>query len=164
MNISVDYSSFIDALDNNPPKDGLNTSFYYNKNTEKIESLESIVSGLRLSPDFFETYYYDYQYIPIPTFDEIQWEKEYIKSLNNKKIASFFAKTKDDDEFDRLFNAGIYNTWNGFVDWGNYATKVQHGIIVQWSTENNVLLRSHGKIMTPDEILRNIQSHSYAKI
>lgn len=102
----------------------------------EIANIEEIPEKLDITEDYFITYCYDYDYVPLPVVDLRKIEKDYLVVLNNRQVSDYLKKLPEDEfgrEFERIFHCGLEHD-----HWMEYFYKRKSEILINWCKENKI--------------------------
>lgn len=110
--------------------------WFVNTVTYEIENIETIISELGISEDYFVTYCYDYDYLAFPVVDRIKIAKDFLVIFNSRKVSEYLDRLDDNEfasEFGRIFHYGPGYDW-----WTSYFYQCKKDILVNWCKENKI--------------------------
>ena len=118
--------------------------YYYNTISEKIEHLDRILCELDVKRDHFQTYCYDYNYIPLPNMKIKELRRNYIKQTNNRKLEKTFHGL-DDEAFATAFFQLIQCNDILSMDWKKYLYSEAKKTFLAWCNDNRITPMWQGK-------------------
>lgn len=111
-------------------------NYYFNTRSLEFERTDEITKKLGVEKNYFQIYYYDYDYIPLPVVDEESIIRTFISELNNKKLSRYFDSIDDENlwiSFDKLFPCGMERR-----SWNEYYKKYLKNIALSWCDNNHI--------------------------
>lgn len=112
-------------------------TFYFNIRSYKIEQICDILEKCKLQKEYFENYYYEFDYIPLPISNEAEIIREFIAQQNNRKYIKYFSGISDENlwmEFDNIFHYGDERD-----HWDIYYHNRIKKIAEAWCRDNHIL-------------------------
>ena len=110
---------------------------YYNINDERIEALEDVLVALNIPQTRFQTYYYDYDYIPIPVTPLVPALKAYVETVNDKNIRRALRDVPD-DRYECAFNRICWDDREFRHGWKEFSADIVNEVCERWCTEYNM--------------------------
>lgn len=121
--------------------DAENVYYYFDLTEYKIISIDALKSKYGFTDDMFSdkiTLQYVYNVVPLATIDFYSAKRNYLHSLNNRRIDRKI-RNLDNDKLDIFFDKLWYTKDKVFLSgWNKYEKKCCIKLAVEWCEENNI--------------------------
>lgn len=110
--------------------------WFINSVNYEIVNIAEILEKLDIDDNYFITYCYDYDYVPLPVVDYGEIAKDYLVVLNDRQVSDYLKRLPEDEfgrEFERIFHCGFAHE-----HWMEYFCTRKSEILINWCKENKI--------------------------
>lgn len=136
--VDIDYISNYISYNSH---DAENVYYYFDLMESEIISIDALKSKYGFTEDIFSdkiTLQYVYNIVPLATIDFYSAKRNYLHSLNNRRIDRKI-RNLDNDKLDIFFDKLWYTEDKVFLSgWNKYEKKCCIKLAVEWCEENNI--------------------------